>query len=359
MDTILQFVQQRKSLMLLIGAVLGLILGLIVGWGLWPVRWTNATPKHLRSDFQNEYLLYVAEQYSSAGSHADDLAWAREKLGAEFWEEGELAGALESLAAEQTGEETIRLRALATALERLPEGETAPATEPEEAGTGGGVLGSLGKVCGVGLLVIACVGAIVFLLNRLGRSRAESRAAERDLVGERVPFEEVSWGVEGPPLAQYVTTYTIGDDHYDPSFSIELDTGEFMGECGVGISETIGVGTPSKVAAFEVWLFDKNDIRTVTKVLMSDYAFRDEALRAKLAPKGEPVLAEVGKDVVLETKTLQVRARVEEAACGSDGMPADSFFEKLTVNLAVWEVAGPGGAQSTSGVDAPSMPPTL
>jgi hypothetical protein len=44
------------------------------------------------------------------------------------------------------------------------------------------------------------------------------------------------------------------------------------GECGVGISETIGVGDPKKVTAFEVWLFDKNDIQTVTKVLMSAHA---------------------------------------------------------------------------------------
>ena len=64
---------------------------------------------------------------------------------------------------------------------------------------------------------------------------------------------------------------------FDDSFSVDSPSGEFLGECGVGISETIGVGDPNKVSAFEVWLFDKNDIQKVTKVLMSAHAFLDLA----------------------------------------------------------------------------------
>jgi hypothetical protein len=159
-------------------------------------------------------------------------------------------------------------------------------------------------------------------------------------MAERYAVEPVSWGAIGPPVAQFLTTYTLGDDHYDPSFSIELENGEFMGECGVGISETIGVGAPSKVTAFEVWLFDKSDIRTVTKVLMSDYAYHDEALRAKLAPKGEPMMIEVGREAVLETKTLRVRARIVEAEYGIGNLPPNSFFERLTIDLAAWVKPG-------------------
>jgi hypothetical protein len=180
------------------------------------------------------------------------------------------------------------------------------------------------------------MGGALLILNRIRGAGAATKAEERR-VGLR-PAEEVSWGPEGPPLAQFVTTYALGDDHYDPSFSIELESGEFMGECGVGISETIGVGAPSKVTAFEAWLFDKNDIRTVTKVLMSDYAFNEDALRTKLAPKGEPVLVEVGRDVVLETKTLRVRARIVEANYGMGELPPNSFFERLTVDLASWVI---------------------
>ncbi len=77
----------------------------------------------------------------------------------------------------------------------------------------------------------------------------------------------------------------------------------------MGISEAIGVGDPKKVTALEVWMFDKSDIRTVTKVLASGFAYQDPALRTKLAAKGEIVLAEPGAEVILETTTLVLRSR--------------------------------------------------
>jgi hypothetical protein len=110
--------------------------------------------------------------------------------------------------------------------------------------------------------------------------------------------------------------------------------GEFLGECGVGISEVLGADEPSKrVTAFEVWLFDKSDIRTVTKVLMSPYAHNDDALRARLAPKGEPVLAELGKSIALETTSLRVDARVVDLEYDGGAVPPQSQFAKLTVEL--------------------------
>ena len=101
----------------------------------------------------------------------------------------------------------------------------------------------------------------------------------------------------------------LGDNLFDDSFSIESAAGEFLGECGVGISEAIGVGEPKRVTAFEVWLFDKSDIRTVTKVLMSDHAYNDGNLRAKLASKGEPVLAQADVPFTLETSDPHGRGR--------------------------------------------------
>jgi len=351
MVTILQFIQRRKSLIILLfGGLLGLLLGLAIGWWWWPVEWTNSTPGNLRQDFQGDYLAWVAGQYANTG----DLEWARSRLGVEYWKEGQLAQTLERLAAERGGQEGSRLLGLAQML------ETAPAATPAAPGPAGGVgLRSVAMVCGAALLVVAFVGAAVFLISRLrGAGVAPEAAGQR--VGRAAaympPEEEVSWGTEGLPLAQFTPTYVLGDDHFDPSFSIELENGEFMGECGLGISETIGVGAPSKVTAFEVWLFDKNDIRTVTKVIMSDYAFNDEALRAKLAPKGEPVLARVGADVVLETKSLRVRARVAEASYGVGNLPPNSFFERLTIDVAAWGTAGPAGAQFAAEPDLPSMP---
>jgi len=139
-----------------------------------------------------------------------------------------------------------------------------------------------------------------------------------------------------PALAQFMTTYRLGDDLYDDSFSIDSPSGEFLGECGVGITETIGVGDPKKVNALEVWLFDKNDIQTVTKVLMSAHSFNDAATRQRLAAKGETLLVEPGQHFMMETATLQLEARVVDMVYARDAMPENSHFSRLTLEISVW-----------------------
>ena len=123
----------------------------------------------------------------------------------------------------------------------------------------------------------------------------------REAAKNKTNFE--SLGV-APPITQNMTTYVLGDDLYDEAFSIDSPNGEFLGEYGVGVSETIGIGDPKKVTALEIWLFDKNDIKTATKVLMSAHAFADQAIRGRLEAKGELIQIEAQKQVVLETETL-------------------------------------------------------
>lgn len=140
-----------------------------------------------------------------------------------------------------------------------------------------------------------------------------------------------------PPIVQFMTTFLEGDDSFDDSFSIETAGSEFLGETGVGISETIGVGEPKRVTAMEVWLFDKNDIRTVTKVIMSAHAFSDDNVRNKLAPKGELALAEKDARITLETASLRIQARVVDLEYGTGPVPPDSSFKRITLELAAWK----------------------
>lgn len=329
MDIIPEFVRQRSVLAAAVGAaVLGLLVGLAVGWWLWPVEWTNATPAQLRSDFQEAYVLLVAEDYAETGN----LETARDRLGVQFWEQEELARVLQRVEQGHDGQQALAVRRLSRDLETVP---GAPAAPPDGLAAR---LQPIALVCGVGLLVVALVGGGLYLYSRLVEDRqgaGQGALGAQPAAGKRAPSGQTGWEGE-PPNAQFVTTYVLGDDHYDPSFSMELESGEFMGECGVAISETLGTGRPDKVTALEVWLFDKNDIRTVTKVLMSEYAFGDEALRAKLAPKGEPILAEPGRDVILETKMLRLRAHIVEVEYAQADLPSDSFFERVTVELAAW-----------------------
>jgi hypothetical protein len=131
-----------------------------------------------------------------------------------------------------------------------------------------------------------------------------------------------------------MSTYSLGMDNFDESFAVETEDDEWLGECGMGISESIGEGTPRRVVAFEVWLFDKLNTRTVTKVLMSDYANSNEALLNRLSARGDPVLATPGETFTLETPDLSVNARVVEMEY-AEGPPKLAYFETLRVQLTV------------------------
>jgi hypothetical protein len=135
---------------------------------------------------------------------------------------------------------------------------------------------------------------------------------------------------------QKMSTYSPGFGTYDESYTIEDEQERFLGECGALVSETIGTGDP-KATAIEVWLFDKDDfVRTVTKVFVSEFAFNDPALRSKLEAKGDLVLAQPGATVTMETNTLRLQARIVEAQYGSGPLPPNSYFEKMTIELAAW-----------------------
>jgi len=319
------------------GALLGLLVGLLVGWVIWPTSYYNATPAMLRQDFRDDYLAWVARDYAAN----NDLQQAMNRLGIEFWEKDPVP-VLRDLAQRRGGEDGPRLQALADQLAQRPITPSSPLSR----------LRPILQICGAGLMAAALAGLAYLGLSRL-RTRQSRPVSERAIASQAV--QPVSWDDLLPPIAQFRTTYSLGDDFYDPSFSIEKETGDFMGECGVGISEAIGVGDPKKVTAIEVWLFDKNDIHTVTKVLLSEFAFHDEALRAKLAAKGDLILARPGVELILETATLELRARVVDMEYGQGQLPPNSFFHRIALDLGVW--VKPGGEDYVP--DEPTLPPTL
>ena len=221
-------------------------------------------------------------------------------------------------------------------------GATPGAAQP----TGGGIdLVLIGGI--VVVILLAAVAILIFVLRILPgmRKGSAARAAPRtDQAAGGAPATE-DWGGGKKPsapvatttaggLGRFVPTYTMGNDNYDTSYSLETGKGEFLGECGMGISETIGEGKPDKVTAFDLWLFDKADVRTVTQIVMSEFAFKDQALRTKLQTKGEAVLAEKGKTLHLETQSLQIDAHIVELIYASNpSFPPNSHFQKLVVEI--------------------------
>lgn len=336
----------RKPLITaVIGFVIGLIIGLpILGWGLFPVKWEDASPAHLREDAKEEYVRMMIEAY--ANNQNSFLALSRWKeLGDEATQILTTVQSDPNLNPEDVAAFSMLVGVPYTP-SQLPQGtqgteEAMPVTPltPEEEGEGeegGGInpLLLLGILC---VLLLVVGGALLYALVLRKRPGSLLSSAKQPVDLEEYPDSaEYYEGIEDTPVAQYMTTYKLGDDLYDDSFSIDSPTGEFLGECGVGISETIGVGDPKKVTAFEVWLFDKNDIQTVTKVLMSEHAFNDPTISQRLVSKGEPVVIEPGKTILLETATLQLEARVVDQDYGTGALPENSYFERLTLELAIW-----------------------
>jgi hypothetical protein len=194
-------------------------------------------------------------------------------------------------------------------------------------------------LCVITLLLAGGLVALFVLRGRGGgggERKSATPAMQAQQAAREAEWTDYSALGEETPMVQFMASYKLGDDLFDDSFSIDSPSGEFLGECGVGISETIGVGDPKKVTAFEVWLFDKNDIQTVTKVLMSAHAFMDEATRQRLVAKGEPVLVEPGTETVLETQSLRLVVRVVDMGYGEGALPAQSFFDRVLLELAVW-----------------------
>ena len=378
--------------------VIGLILGLILAWGVFPVKWKDASAEHLRADERVVYLRNAINSYTMTGRVQEaQLAWA--SLGSNA------VKTLEDLNQSPGFLYTEQIERFAQAVDTSA---PAPITPPEDNNAvikdDGTVIGLRpndetaepdGKRSsllwlGIVLLVLLLVGAglvwwfffrdkdveLPFKLKKrteekpsptFGGLRPAATPIKREPVQKPVKVEEETekpeeekpslpnlaslFGLsdrakssEAPaeplpaakPVAQFMTTYMLGDDMYDESFTFDAPNGEFLGECGVSSSDTIGVGEPKKVSAFDIWLFDKNDIQTVTKVVMSKHAFNDAATRQRLEIRGEPIMADDGKQFLLETATLRLEAKLVSFQYGDLPLPDDSYFQRATMELAIY-----------------------
>jgi len=73
---------------------------------------------------------------------------------------------------------------------------------------------------------------------------------------------------------------------------------------------------------------------------MSAHAFEDPDLRGRLEAKGELVLLEPQGQIILETAALQLLVTVTDLEYGSGALPPESFFERVTLEMAIWPKEG-------------------
>ncbi|MCL4490025.1 MAG: hypothetical protein M1570_18130 [Chloroflexi bacterium] len=338
MHSLIELFRRHIWLGPLIALVVGLGLGLIIGW-------ESVGFKASATD-----VAAAADSYSLNA----DLSLAQERLASLSPVEKQLifTELVNAANANHRDLEAQRLTALADALRvtvgpgpaiAAPAGATpAPQTTPTATGLAGNLSGLILPLILVFVVVVLISGAAFIFFLRIAPGMHSKRApetasatsapAESQWMERTAPTPTAAAPVGG--LGHFVPQYTLGNDNYDTSYSLETPRGEFLGECGMGISETIGEGKPDKVTAFDLWLFDKADVRTVTQILMSDYAFNDQTLRTKLATKGEAVHAEKGRTVKLATQSLAITAQIVELVYASNpSYPPNSHFEKLIVEI--------------------------
>ena len=335
--------------------LLGLLLGFIWTYGVSPNIYTNAEPVNLGDTWKQEYIKQVAWQFAASGDQTN----AKTQLSALGNAQDVLNEMLNNANLMSDANLGPRLQALAP----FTANDTGKLAKIQ-----GGLLNSnftpilclvlLALIVGgpVVLFSIVPFSAVVALLpgrrsrgpttvvegqERQRREAIQAAATAAQQAGPP-PSPPPVVGVQGEPVAHSMSTYLLNDDTYDDSFSIETPAGKFLGEMGGGISKVLGPDKPKKVSAFEIWVFDTIDTRTMTKVLASEYAFNDPGIRQDLSGKGELVLAKPGAIVMLETQGLLVQARVIDMSYGTGNTPPNSFFDRLTFELSAWPKANAG-----------------
>ena len=327
---IIRNILKNPRVALILGVVLGLTMGLIMGWLVWPVTYTDQTPDLLREDLQEDWVRMAAESYART-NNPDEAVRVWDELG------GAASGAYDRLQSKPDKIDPAVLQNYGALLKSQGREIVPSQSQVEDDSPMSSIVLYAAIIVVAGLA--AAGGLYLYRLLRKGpkTTTVAMQAAQASRDAEKTNFEEMGLA---PPITQTMTTYVLGDDLYDESFSIDTGGGEFLGEYGVGVSETIGVGEPKKVAALEVWLFDKNDIKTATKVLMSEHAYNDPNIRARLEPKGDLNVVKQGEQVLLETETLQLLATVVDLEYGMGALPQNSYFERITLELAIWPRSG-------------------
>lgn len=323
--------------------VVGVLLGLFWAYALSPTVYYDADPRSLHQSWQDEWVKLLADRYA-ATTNADISTYITDLLG----RVDDPVGIVTRLLNTPGEEANFGKLQMILPLAQNAEPTAVQAPQPSIVGT---LLAFI-----IAPIVVVVVGTIIAVLwgmfiypNLIEPLTKRGQKVSPQVVQERKARSETAKLMEtkktdftattsyGPPLMHKMSNYTPGFGTYDEAYTIEDEQERFLGECGALISETIGTGDPAKAAAIEVWLFDKDDfVRTVTKVFASEYAYNDPALRSKLEAKGDLVLAQPGAVVLMETNTLRLQARIVDMQYGTGPLPPNSYFDKMTVELAAW-----------------------
>ena len=135
--------------------------------------------------------------------------------------------------------------------------------------------------------------------------------------------EEITWDFDAG--------YEAEGMEFDQTFTLAEPGGNYYGECGVGAA-AYEAGDPERVDALEVWLFDKSDIRTIARVLVTDRVHANSAVLDDLSARGEPLLAQPGMAFTLEGNSIAADVEIRDVMY-LRGDPNSSAFGRVTLSI--------------------------
>lgn len=323
-----------------VGLIIGALLGLIYGYIINPVEWVDAPMDLTRPDIQEDYLRMAIDSYSVHGNPSQ--AHYR------FHELGDDAIDILDKITLQPGSQGIDA---VTRYRDLVLRDFNITTDTDCIAQEAGWNNSLFLYLWVFTLVLMVLLFIYFYRRTrpqvaipttslpqpskvLDMIKRTVRPVEAPVVPEPLPKTDPA----NPPLVNFMTTYIKGGEHFDASYSIDTDRGEFLGECGI---EEIEVGEEDGArgaSAFDVWLFDKNEINTKSVVLMSDRIYADDLLRTQLESKGQPTRAIIGRESVITTDHLLMKFRIVDMVCVKGEGGKCDYFTRVSVDINVWQI---------------------
>jgi hypothetical protein len=179
-------------------------------------------------------------------------------------------------------------------------------------------------LCLLGLLfIVTVILGILYII----RKRTEAQMSKK---------KEIVYKGEGkPPIQQWGSTYTVGRNPYDESITLETPVdNDFLGEAGIGMNDVVPGSNSGQVMDFDVWVFDKTDINTYSRIVMTEKAYNDEALRARVAtnPLAEAVLAKQGEKAIIESKTMRIEVNMVEVEFDE----TNTFFNKFVTKMDIF-----------------------
>ncbi|MGJ3240796.1 MAG: hypothetical protein ACFE0Q_18965 [Anaerolineae bacterium] len=343
--------------------ILGVLLGITWAYVVAPAVWTGGDPNRLNESSQRQWLLMTA-----VGTSAQNL-YAPEQT-------AQLARAIpnpraqiEAMLADPEVSENDK-NALRSLLNQLP--PDIDSTSAPEIRSSNDLTNFLWAFVVPIILMVVLIVVVVLLwrfliydnlvapvLQRIAEMRDPELAAQSQRSREELKIqqeqrrlrEELSKQSSDAELGQAVMTqlaiYTPGRT-FDESYEIELESGEFLGQSGTVIAESVD---PDPIAV-EVWLFDMFSSKNIAKIFVTPQGYADPAIRSKLEadvdnPATDIVVADLNNVLTIDTEKLRLQAKFSILEINANGR-----FENFNMQMRAWNKD-----TSTGSVPPPSSAP--